>query len=363
MKPYALDYTLSDWKNWCCEHSLPGYSADQIYQWIFQKGSLSPERFTNLPLSLRERLADSFSWELPKVDTHLVSIDKSEKYLLKTFDDELFEMVLMPYDNRVTLCVSSQVGCKMGCTFCQTGKMGLKRNLSSGEILSQILIANQHYRVTNVVFMGMGEPLDNFDEVIKACQVMIDEKGLNLSKTKVTVSTSGLVPEIRRLGESVPVRLAISLHNANDGKRSQMMPVNRRYPLPTLKEALIDYPAPKRFGITIEYVMIEGENDSVADAKNLVRFLTGFKAKVNLIPINHFPGMAMKASEQERIDRFQTYLIQKGVPASVRYSKGQDISGGCGQLASKREDELNIDPRLLEKERRKKRRAASLSLY
>lgn len=358
-KPYALDLSLAEWENWSVGQGLPKFTGGQIYQWIFQKGSVDPQLFTNLSQAIRAALFENFDWSLPKIDAHLVSKDTSEKFLLKTDDGLLFEMVLMPYENRSTLCISSQVGCKMGCTFCQTGKMGFKRNLSSGEILSQIILANQSLgeeKVSNIVFMGMGEPLDNYDEVIKACSIMIDPKGFGLSTARVTISTSGLVPEIRKLGRDLPVRLAISLHTADDQKRSAMMPINRTYSLEALKEALLEYPAPKRYGITFEYVMIEGANDSIQDAKKLVKFLHGLKAKVNLIPINHFPGVEMRASDAERIRQFQTYLTDRSIPAPVRYSRGQDISGGCGQLAAKREDELHLDPRELSRRRRSQER-------
>lgn len=349
----AFDYNLSDWENWVLSKNFPKYTAAQIYQWIFQKHISDPAHFSNLSQAIRTQLAAEFNWQLPAVDSHLVSRDTSEKFLLKTHDGLLFEMVLMPYEERTTLCISSQVGCKMGCTFCQTGKIGFKRNLSSGEILSQLIIANQRgSKVSNIVFMGMGEPLDNYEQVVKACRIMIDPKGFNLSTARVTISTAGLVPEIRKLAHDLPVRLAISLHTADDAKRSAMMPINRTYSLDVLKAALLEYPAPKRYGITFEYVMIEGANDSIQDAKKLVKFIHGLKAKVNLIPINHFPGVEMQPSDAQRIKEFQTYLTDRSIPAPVRYSRGQDISGGCGQLAAKREDELLLDPREVSRKRR-----------
>ncbi len=357
----AFDLSFDEWKQWFTDRKFPSYSAAQVLQWIYEKGVFDPAEFTNLSKKIRESLSSDFSWNLPSVNSHLISKDESEKFLLESKDGLFYEMVLMPYDNRVTLCISSQVGCRMGCTFCQTGKLGLKRNLSSGEILTQILIANQRLdgrRVTNIVFMGMGEPLDNYEEVVKACRLMVDPKALGLSMARVTVSTSGVVPHIERLGKELPVRLAISLHNADDQKRSAIMPVNRKYSLAQLKKALLNYPAPKRLGITFEYVMIEGENDSIEDAKKLVRFLTGLKAKVNLIPINHFPGLDMKPSAAGRLRQFQTYLSDRSIPAPVRYSRGQDISGGCGQLAAKTESELNEDPRKL----RRKRKLAQFDL-
>ena len=362
----ALDYSLDDWKSWCADRGMPRFTPGQIYQWIYQKGVIDPSQFSNISQALRQELQDNFIWEPLSIDAHLKSVDTSEKLLLKTHDGLLVEMVLMPYDNRVTLCLSSQVGCRMGCTFCQTGKMGLMRNLSSGEILYQLVLAGQllrdaglDRRVSNVVFMGMGEPLDNYDNVLKACQTMVDPQAFGLSKSRVTISTSGLVPEIRKLAEDLPLRLAISLHSADDDSRSAMMPVNRKYSLQELKEALKEYPAPARYGITFEYVMIEGKNDSIAQAKKLVRYLHGIKAKVNLIPINHFPGIDMERSTEERIRGFQSYLSERGIPSPVRYSRGQDISGGCGQLAAKREDELDIDPRVLHRQRRRQQRFAA----
>lgn len=240
----------------------------------------------------------------------------------------------------------------MGCTFCQTGKMGFKRNLTTGEILAQLIIANQTQKISNIVYMGMGEPLDNYEHVINACRVMIDPQAFALSSSRVTISTSGLVPEIRQLGIDLPVRLAISLHAADDEKRSKMMPVNRKYNLAELKEALLEYPASPRHGITFEYVMIQGVNDTPQDAKYLVRFLHGLKAKVNLIPVNHFPGEPLKASDEASLKRFQSYLSERSIPAPIRYSRGQDVSGGCGQLAAKRENEIELDPRDLSRRRR-----------
>lgn len=359
-KPFAFDLDLEGWKAFFVKNGLPAFRGTQVYEWIFSKGKRDPNLFSSLSKADRSLLLSSFSWTCFEVDSHLHSTDGSEKLLLKTYDGHLIELVIMKYDGRTTLCLSSQVGCKMGCTFCQTGKMGLARNLSAGEILGQLHLANElSGKVTNVVFMGMGEPLDNFDAVIHACKVMIDPKGFGLSKHRVTVSTSGLVSEIERLGKQVPVRLAISLHSTDNEKRSSMMPVNRRYPLPVLKETLMRYPAHPRYGITFEYVLIENKNDSIQDAKKLVSFLHGIKAKVNLIPVNEFPGMEMRASAEVRIRAFQKYLSDRSIPAPVRYSKGQDISGGCGQLAAKREDELKLDPRKLHKERRLQKRTIS----
>jgi len=349
----ALDMTEEGWKKWL--GSRPAFVGKQILHWLFNKQVIDPSKFANISKEVREDLQKDFCWQPLTIDSVVNSDDGSSKVLLKTRDDHLIEMVVMPYEKRRTLCVSSQVGCRMGCTFCQTGKMGFKRNLSAGEILAQLLLANEFLgdnHVTNVVFMGMGEPLDNFDNVVQACRVMLDERYFNLSKNRVTISTSGLVPQIIKLGEVLPVRLAISLHSVDEKKRSDMMPVNRRYPLKDLKAALIDYPASPRYGITFEYVMIDGVNDSIADAKKLVSFLHGLKAKVNLIPMTPFPNHAMMASSESNMDKFQEYLTDRSIPAPIRRSRGADVSGGCGQLAAKREDQLHMDPRKVSKERR-----------
>lgn len=362
---FGLDFALEDWKSFALQKNIPLFVANQVYQWVFSKQTTDPKSFTNISHDVRKSLSEELTWDLPRVDHHLISSDKSEKFLLKTSDNLLYEMVLMPYESRSTLCISSQVGCKMGCHFCQTGKLGFKRNLSSGEILSQIILANRRLKeldlgkITNIVFMGMGEPLDNYDNVVKACAIMIDPKAFALSPTKVTISTSGLIPEIRKLAKELPVRLAISLHSADNEKRSKMMPINRKFNLEDLKQALLEYPAPKRYGITFEYVMIEGVNDTLQDAKKLVHFLHGLKAKVNLIPINHFPGIAMNPSKAEKIRQFQAYLAERSIPAPVRYSRGQDISGGCGQLAAKRKEELHLDPRELSRRQREIARIAN----
>lgn len=354
----ALDLSYDEWVTWLQERGYPRFNAQQIQKWIFKQGVSDPLQFSNLSLKLREEINETFSFDLLTVDSALASLDESEKVLLKTHDGHLFEMVIMPLESRITLCISSQVGCRMGCGFCQTGKMGFKRNLSRGEILAQLLIANDRLRkngkslVSNVVFMGMGEPLDNYDEVVASCRIMIDKELFGLSSTRVTVSTSGLVNEIERLGKDLPVRLAISLHASDDVKRSSLMPINRQHPLEELKKVLLAYPAPSRYGITFEYVMIDSVNDSLADAKKLVRFLHGLKAKVNLIPMNPFPGSRYTASTPEAIRAFQLYLSDRSIPAPVRYSRGPDVSAACGQLAAKRQDELGMDPREVHRRRR-----------
>lgn len=361
-KKYAIHLNEQEWIDWFIANGEKSFRGKQIIDWFYIKHVFSPELFSNLPKQIREKLAAEFDWSLPSIDTILPSNDGSEKILLKLHDNYYAECVLMPSENRVTLCVSSQVGCRMACSFCQTGKMGLTRNLSSGEILVQIVIAKKRLiernisnrSVTNIVFMGMGEPLDNYDNVVNACKVMLDPKLFGLSKHKVTVSTSGLLPQIEQLGKDLPVALAISLHTADNEQRSQMMPVNKKYDLTELKKVLLEYPVQTRHGITFEYVMIQGVNDSLLHAKKLVKFLHGLKAKVNLIPMNPHPGAVnMEATDFEQMRVFQKYLADRSIPAPVRYSRGQDVSAACGQLATKRKNELNLPPRTVALARRK----------
>ena len=362
-KRYFLDLDLQDWVQWANHHQFPSYRGKQIYEFIFKKFAVHPDEFSNLPKDIKSKLLETIEFSLPSIDTQLKSNDQSVKFLLKTKDNFFMECVWMPSETRTTLCVSSQVGCKMACTFCQTGKMGLSRNLSSGEILSQIILANRYAlstpftrNVTNIVFMGMGEPLDNFEAVVKALKIMTSEDGLNLSKNRVTVSTCGLIPEIKKLAENVAVSLAISLHTADEEERSKMMPINKKYPLKDLKEALLQYPQNTRHGITFEYVMIHDQNDSIGHAKKLVKFLHGLKAKVNLIPMNPHPGSTMVATDPERLKAFQSYLSERSIPAPIRYSRGQDVSAACGQLAAKRENELHLLPKDTARLRRMERR-------
>lgn len=380
-RPHALDQPPEFWRQWAGEQAHLGarkFLDSQMATWLFARQVFDPALMTDLPKALREVLKANFRWhpnEIFSVSQTLMSSDGSEKILLRTNDGKYAECVLMPSPNRVTVCLSSQVGCRMACSFCQTGKMGFTRNLSRGEILAQLLIAQERLaqrtesketpstksiegtlagnKITNVVFMGMGEPLDNLEAVMGACETMIAPKALGLSRHRVTVSTSGLVPEIKILGQRVPVSLAISLHAAHDELRSRMMPINKTWNLASLKEALLEYPVHTRHGITFEYVLIDGVNDSLTHAKQLVRFVHGLKAKVNLIPMNPHPGSSMKAPSAETIRAFQSYLATRSIAAPVRYSRGQDVSGACGQLAAKKAEELALPPLMVARARRR----------
>ena len=347
--------TLSELKALATSKGYPAYRMEQLFTAVYAKGILSLNEVSTLPASLKVELEELFDLSLLKVESSLDSVDGSQKLLLTGAEPGFFECVIMPTEKRQTLCISCQAGCRMGCTFCQTGKLGLVRQLPAGEIVAQVLLANQRFpekKVTHIVFMGMGEPLDNLAEVKKAVEILCDPKGLALLPSHITISTCGLVPEIRQLLNWLPVKLAISFHTPFDKERNAIMPVNRRYPLAELKAALLEYQRYTDEAITLEYVMIDGKNDSLRHAAELVRFIHGMRAKVNLIPMNSHPGSPMQSSSAETISSFQSYLSARSIPAPVRYSRGADISGACGQLASKKADELLLDPRQVAFKRR-----------
>jgi len=317
------------------EKKIPKYVLKNVLHWIFNKKIFNPLEFSNVGKETRHWLCETFDWTLPSIGQSLSSEDGCTKYALKLYDGKWVEMVLMPYEERVSLCVSSQIGCKMGCVFCQTGQMGFLRNLGFGEILFQLLLAQEtiEKRISHVVFMGMGEPLDNFDNVVQATKLMLSDSFWNLSKQHLTISTCGLPSQILNLAKQVDVRLAVSLHSAINEIRSSMMPVNKSFPLEKLKEALLEYPQ-GRHGITFEYAMVDGVNDSLEDAKALIRFLHHIKCKVNLIPINQNSSDFKKATKNDNILKFQNYLNDRGIQTTIRISRGQDIQAACGQLAT-----------------------------
>lgn len=314
------------------------FRARQIIRWIYTRGVTSFAGMTDLSKALREELecrAFISDWE-PEVTE--VSTDGTRKYLFRLEDGQTVETVRIPMEGeRSTLCISTQVGCAMQCAFCLTGTFGLVRNLSPAEIVNQVCAAAKEGPVNNIVMMGMGEPLHNLDNVVKALQILYDDDGFGYGSRKVTLSTSGLVPEMLELGRRIRVNLAVSLNATTDAVRNELMPVNRRYPLKDLMAACREFPLATRQRITFEYILIRDVNDTPADAKRLVRLLHGIKAKVNLIPYNEHEGSAFRAPRPESIEAFQTYLLSRDIVAIRRASKGQDISAACGQLKGKLE--------------------------
>jgi 23S rRNA (adenine2503-C2)-methyltransferase len=313
------------------------YRAAQIMKWMHRELADSFDPMTNLAKAFREQLSLSAKIGLPAVIGAQRSSDRAVKYLLGLEDGNRIETVLIPGDDHETLCISSQVGCSMACGFCSTGAMGFVRNLSPGEIVSQLLIIRRNEptsKITNIVFMGMGEPLANLDNVVQAINILSHPNGPGISWRHITVSTAGLVPKIPELGRSVRVKLAVSLNAVTNEQRSRIMPINKAYPIEALIEALRSYPLPKRDRITIEYVLIKDFNDSLADAKKLVRLLNPLRVKINLIPLNDQLSGDLKAPDPEQVALFQDYLMSKALIAIIRKSRGQDILAACGQLAA-----------------------------
>ncbi len=351
-KPHALALKADDFRSLMASQGYPTYRADQVVQWVFEKRVWDPDQMSNLSRVIREGLKDFCSWDLPKITDQLESQDGSTKLLLDS-QKGLIETVILRYEGRTSLCVSSQVGCKLACRFCQTGKLGFIRHLTCAEILAQYAIADQivrqeNRRISHVVFMGMGEPLDNYDHVVRAVNFLsnpVTESGYGLSRRNVTVSTSGIVPKIRTLSQDARCALAVSLHAAQDELRSDLMPINRKWNLSELKAALSDYQAATNQTITLEYIMIKDKNAEIQHAKDLVKWIHGLKVKVNLIPFNSHPGLPFERPDDTTIREFQKYLSDRSIPAPVRYSKGLDVSAACGQLAAKVFDTLHGAPK------------------
>ncbi len=312
------------------------YRAKQILRWIYQRHVTDFEQMTDLAKQFREQLAQRAfvsSWQPEVVET---SEDGTVKYLFRLADGESVEAVRIPMDeDRSTLCISTQVGCAMGCQFCMTGKFGLTRDLRPEEIVNQVCAALQDGPVGNIVLMGMGEPLHNLDNVISALKICYLDDGLGYGTRRITLSTCGLVPEIKELSERIKVNLAVSLNATTDADRDQLMPVNRRYPLAELMATCRDFTRDTRQRITFEYILLGGINDSIIDAKRLVKLLHGIRCKVNLIAYNEHDGAEFKAPTEISIKAFQSYLLQRDIVATLRASKGQDISAACGQLKGK----------------------------
>ena len=332
-----------EWEAEVVSWGEPRYRGRQVFEWIHEHGVIDPAAMSNIPKVLREKLREEGAvWPVELVSAHQ-STDGTNKLLLGLRDGERVEAVLIPQpapdDRAVTLCVSSQVGCAMGCVFCASGVAGLKRQMTAGEIIAQVLLARHQLRddqrIRNVVFMGMGEPLHNYDEVARALVLLTHPEGIDLSKRRVTVSTSGLVRQIDRLAKDFggQVQLAVSLHAVRDADRSAIMPINRKHNLSDLTAALRRYPTTNRRRITIEYTLMNGLNDSETDADAIVKLLRGIPVKINLIPMNPIPSSELQAPSNNRVQRFRNRLVDRGLSVFVRKTRGDDVAAACGQLA------------------------------
>jgi len=315
----------------------PRYRGRQLARWIFARGVVDLEAMTDLPRDFRAALAARATVDVPEVERRTPSRDGSHKLVLRYGDGARVQAVLMPDGDRLTLCVSTQVGCGFACAFCFTGTMGLERNLSAGEILAQVLVARQGLgpgeRITHIVYMGMGEPLANYSATVKSLRLLTDPQAFAFSPRRITVSTVGLVSGIERLAkETLKVNLAISLHATSNEIRDRIMPVNRGFAIEELLEACRRFPLPFRQRMTFEYVLLDGINDSVEDARRLVKLLKGIRGKINLIPFNDWEGSSFARPPLPRILAFQAVLLEHGITATIRWSKGEDIGAACGQL-------------------------------
>lgn len=330
---------------------LKKFNAIQTYKWIYQKGVLEFDQMTNLGKKTIEILKQNFSINLPKIKVHQKSVDGTQKWLLTLNGGHDVEMVFIPEEKRGTLCISSQVGCTLNCTFCHTGTQRLVRNLCPGEIIAQIIIAKNYINdwhkksdekhLTNIVFMGMGEPLYNTDNVISSIKILLDDNAFGISKRRITVSTSGICEEIIKLGQNVGVALAVSLHAPNNEDRSKIMSINKKYPIEQLLETCKKYLEITNSGrITWEYVMLDGVNDTEQHANQLLKLIKNIDSLVNIIPFNPWNGTQYECSSRNKIYKFAKILGENNIPSPIRKTRGQDIMAACGQLKSETEKEF-----------------------
>ena len=359
-----LDFDLDALAGWCAELGEKRFRAVQLFRWIHQKGEADFARMSDLAKSLRDKLAGRAVVQPLKVISEQVSTDGTIKWLFDVGGGDAVETVYIPESDRGTLCVSSQAGCAVGCRFCSTGHQGFSRNLSTGEIIAQLWFAEHQLRcrrvlpaseriISNVVMMGMGEPLQNYSALLPALRVMLDDHAYGLSRRRVTVSTSGVVPMIERLQADCPVALAVSLHAPDDALRDQLVPLNRKYPLAELLAACRSYlsVAPRDF-ITFEYCMLDGVNDSPEQARELIALVNGRSAalrvpcKFNLIPFNPFPASGLHCAPRDRVLAFAKLLQEAGIVTTIRKTRGDDIDAACGQLAGEVQDRTRVQARL-----------------
>ena len=356
-----LEYNLRELIKYTASYGHKPYRAKQLLKWIYKSGQKDFNLMTDLAKSFREELSEIAQIKIPHIQLDHLSSDGTRKWLLNVGTKNGVEAVFIPEKDRGTLCISSQVGCALECTFCSTGRQGFNRNLTSGEIIAQLWVANnllreqQNYEtleiddriITNVVMMGMGEPLTNYKHVVHALEMMLDDNIYGLSRRRVTLSTSGLVPAIDKLREDCPVSLAISLHAPNDTLRDEIVPINKKYPLKVLMNACRRYidKAPRDF-VTFEYVMLKDVNDSLEQAKLLVNLTKDVPCKFNLIPFNPFPNSGYLCSSRATIESFKEILIDAGLVATIRKTRGDDIDAACGQLAGQVQDKTKRTQRI-----------------
>ena len=354
-KTNLLGLTKAEIKSLLNTINLPNFRASQIWNWIYRSGTVDFNEMTNISKDLRSLLSQNFNIWRPKISSTHQSQDGTIKWLLKLDDGNEVETVWIPDEERGTLCISSQVGCTLTCKFCHTGTQRLVRNLSSSEIVGQVMLAmdqlkdwpsaSENRLLTSIVLMGMGEPLFNYDNVKKAIEIIMDHSGISLSRRRITLSTSGIVPEIKKCGDDLGVNLAISLHATNDNLRNELVPINKKYDIKQLLDAVRSYARISNSRrVTWEYVMLKGVNDTAQDAKNLVKLIKGIPSKINLIPFNEWPCSPYECSEEDSINNFAKIIMKAGYASPIRTPRGRDVMAACGQLKSLsiKQKKLNI---------------------
>ncbi len=343
------DLSRDEFKARLKEDGLPPFAADQIFQWIYRKFEINPDQWTNVSNKVKEYVKTNYDLSLPKIVWQAISNDGTKKFLVQFSDKQTVETVAIPARERLTICISSQVGCAIGCTFCHTATQGLKRHLKVGEVTGQFLAISRwlmenvgaEEKLTNIVYMGQGEPLHNFDNMQKATEIFLDEKAFGLGQRRITLSTSGLVPQIEKLINFPPVNIAISLHSARNNVRSELMPINKVYDLERLFTAIQTIPLKAYRRITYEYLLIDELNDTEEDIEALCKLLRREESKINLIPFNDFPGSKFKRPKKEKVLWFMETMNSRGYTTTIRATKGADILAACGQLKSEVE-KLNV---------------------
>ena len=344
-KTNLLGLSKNELKTILSENNLPKFRADQIWYWIYRSGTVDFDLMTNISKNLRVELSNKFYIWRPEISSVQKSDDGTFKWLLKLSDGNEIETVWIPDGERGTLCISSQVGCTLTCKFCHTGTQRLVRNLSSAEIVGQVMLAmdeikdwpsaSENRLLTSIVLMGMGEPLYNYDNVKKAINIIMDHSGISLSRRRITLSTSGIVPEIQKCGEELGVNLAISLHATNDILRNELVPINKKYDIKQLLDAVRSYATISNSRrVTWEYVMLKGVNDTIEDAKSLVNLIKGIPSKINLIPFNEWPCSPYECSTSQNIKNFAKIVMKAGYASPIRTPRGRDVMAACGQLKS-----------------------------
>lgn len=340
-RPNFFSLTVEDLKSIFQGLGKEQFRAQQVFKWVYEQRVTEPENMTNLSKAFRSELGQFFDFSLPTVVTHLKSVDGTQKFLFDMGQGLTVEAVLIPSDDRLTLCISSEIGCNMACRFCFTGKQKLKRRLTAGEIVGQLMQVHDRLeadqRISNIVFMGMGEPLDNPEAVFKSIEILHSTWGMNISKKRITVSTSGIVPEMWRIAAS-KVRLAVSLNGPDDEIRSQVMPINRKWPLKELLAACKEYTRATRDKVTFEYVLLKGVTDQLEHARKLVKLTRDVPCKINIIPFNEHPGTGFERPDDKQVALFHKELMDLGAHVLLRRTMGRDIFAACGQLTSKYEE-------------------------